>query len=233
VGVLLKMEMERADQARTDRIFTSPNKSTVAYSWSIAFTFMGYSLSWLAIKGKTPQVLLEELGFRATGKHEEVPEADHSAVELPNGRYLIVSNRTEQVAPDSTMRRLSSSGCELVTCFVEEHVMCSHATGWKNGCKCWSVIHDAQRGIEHLDTEGDLPLIFGSIRDRLLLEQQDGSADYIFDIPVEVAKSLTGYRHNLDIPGASKEPFEVLICAVAERGARPQGLSFWKRFFRA
>ena len=61
---------------------------------------MGFSLSWLAIKGKSPQEVRDELGFRTTGKREEVPEADLSAAELPTGWYLIVSNRSEKVVPD-------------------------------------------------------------------------------------------------------------------------------------
>ena len=74
---------------------------------------MGYSLSWLAVKGKPPQAVLDELGFRPTGKREEIPESEHSAVEMPNGWYWIVSDHNEQVGSDAAMQRLSSSGGEL------------------------------------------------------------------------------------------------------------------------
>jgi hypothetical protein len=57
---------------------------------------MGYSLSWLAIKGKSPQAVRDELGFHPTGKREEFPESELSACEMPNGWYLIVSDHTEQ-----------------------------------------------------------------------------------------------------------------------------------------
>src|SRR5205814_5468844 len=134
---------------------------------------MGYSLSWLAVRGKSPQVVRDELGFRPTGEREEFPESKLSAVEMPNGWYLIVSQRSELVASDAAMQRLSSSGGELVTCFVEEHVMFSSATGWKDGSKSWSIIHDAQRGIEHLETAGELPASYGSIRDRLFTKQKE------------------------------------------------------------
>jgi hypothetical protein len=103
---------------------------------------MGYSLSWLAVKGKPPQAVRDQLGFRLTGEREEIPEADLSGVQMPTGWYLIVSNRSEQVASEAAMRSLSS-GSELVTCFVEEHVMASSATGWKDGRKIWSVVHNA------------------------------------------------------------------------------------------
>ena len=89
---------------------------------------MGYSLSWLAVKGKSPQAVRDELGFRVTGEHEAMPESDLTAAELPNGWYLMVAHRSEQVVPDGVLKQLSA-GCEDVTCFVEEHVMFSSATG--------------------------------------------------------------------------------------------------------
>jgi hypothetical protein len=145
---------------------------------------------------------------------------------MPNGWYLIVSNHTEQVVSDDAMRRLASSGCELVTCFVEEHVMVSRATGWKDGQLRWSVTHDAQKGLMHLDVQGAPPAEFADIRDRIVAEQaaDDGACDYFFDIPVETARSAAGYRHDEDVPGLSGEVFEVLA-------APPHEQSFLKRLF--
>ena len=213
---------------------------------------MGYSLSWLAIKGKAPQAVLDELGFRATGERQEIPEAPLSAATMPNGWCLIVSDHTEQVASDSVLEHLTA-GCEAVTCFVEEHVMCSSATGWKDGRRCWRVNHDAQRGLEHLETEGELPASFNSIRDRLFSRQKEENlrkagirrplfprkalsidemgCDYIFEIPVEVAREITGYRHDRDVPGSDGQPFEVLIGAAPDKSAPQQKPSLWKRWF--
>jgi len=171
---------------------------------------MGFSLSWLAVKGKPSEWVREELGFRPTGQREEIPEAGFSAAEMPSGWYLIVADHKEQVASDSVLRRLSDSGCELVTCFVEEHVMASQATGWREGRRTWLVYHDSQQGTQHLDVEGEPPEGFAAIRDGLFAKQTGGGCDYIFDIPVETARSLTGYRYDQDIPGLSGEVFEVL-----------------------
>jgi hypothetical protein len=219
---------------------------------------MGYSLSWLAIKGKAPRAVLDELGFRPTGERLEFPEAPLSAATIPNGWYLIVSDHTEYVASDSVLEHLTAD-CEAVTCYVEEHVMFSGATGWKNGRRCWSVNHDAQRNIEHLETEGELPASFNSIRDRLFSKQKEENirkagirrpwfrrralsfsemaCDYIFGIPVEVAREVTGYQHDRDIPGfripLTGRPFEVLIGAAPKESAPQQKPSFWKRLFRA
>jgi hypothetical protein len=213
---------------------------------------MGYSLSWLAIKSKAPQAVLDELGFRRTGERQEIPEAALTAAEMPNGWFLIVSNEDEKVATDAVLERLTA-GCEAVTCFVEEHVMCSSSTGWKDGRKCWSILHDAQKGRGHLEAEGQLPSSFNSIRDRLLSKQQEENArraeirrpliarkvvsssdmacDYIFNIPVEVACELTGYQHDRDIAGMTGELFEVLVSAALKQTVEKR--SFWKRLFGA
>jgi hypothetical protein len=185
---------------------------------------MGFSLSWLAIKGKSSQAIRDELGFRATGEKEEIPESELSAVEMPNGWYLIVSNRTEQVVPDATLQQLSSSGCELVTCFVEEHVMVSSSTGWRNGQMVWSVTHDAQKEIKHLVVKGEPPAEFSVIRENLFGKQAGvNDCDYIFDIPVETAKSVVGYRYYQDVPGLRGDVFEVLAASK-----KP---SFFKKLF--
>jgi hypothetical protein len=187
---------------------------------------MGFSLSWIAVKGKSPQAVRDEFSFRMTDKREEIPESELSAVEMPGGWYLIVSNHTEQVVSDVVMQRLASSGCELVTCFVEEHVMVSRATGWKDGQLRWSVTHDAQKGVLNLDVQGEPPPEFAAIRDRKLAEQaaDDGNCDWLFDIPVETAQRVAGYRHDEDVPGLSGDVFEVLLPPSDER-------PFLKRFF--
>jgi hypothetical protein len=199
---------------------------------------MGYSLSWLAVRGKPPQVVREELAFHPTGEREEFPESDLSAVEMPNGWYLIVSQRSEQVASDATLQRLSSSGGGLVTCFVEEHVMFSSATGWKDGRKSWSVIHNAQVRRDHLETQGDLPSSFNSIFADLKTRQREADAnkrrvDLIFDVPVALAHTLVGYRYDRDVPGLSGAAFEVLLGDVQDDPPPSKKPSFLKRLFGA
>jgi len=110
-------------------------------------------------------------------------------------------------------------------CFVEEHVMCSCTAGWREGRLVWSVDHFADRGVENLQVKGEPPAPFAAIRDRLRGEQaaaggQKAGVDYIFDIPVELAEILTGYRHDTDIEGVS---FEVLF------GTAPAQRSWWSR----
>ncbi len=198
-------------------------------------SLMGYSQSWLAVKGKPTAAVLETLGLRGTGTHEEIAESPIVGAELPGGWYLVVFGRSgDPLMSDVVLQRLSA-GCEVVTGDVEEHVMVSVATGWENGRRLWSVTHDAQRDMEHLQTEGEMPSVFTPIRDRLRSEQQaaggnKSDVDYIFDAPVELAQTLTGYRHDADIPGSGAEPFEVLT-QTSQSAAGTGRPSFLKRLF--
>ena len=183
---------------------------------------MGFSLSWLAIKGASRQTALSALGLRGTETFEELPESALTGVLLPTGWYMVVSNRGEYPAfmEDMTLTQVSAT-TEVVTCFVEEHVMCSHAAQWRGGRELWSLMHTADTGgIEHLEIRGEPPPFFASIRDSLRAKQQEAGGkeaevDYIFDIPVETAKQFTGYRHDRDMPRAGEKPFEVLETTAA------------------
>jgi len=153
---------------------------------------MGASLSWFAVRGKTPEAVLQDLGLRNVGKEHRKTRFCGGA--LPSGWYLVIHGRHEFT--NDEVRRLSL-GCEVIACFVEEHVMFSSAAGWKDGEQMWSVAHDAQEGDGHLEVQGKPPTGFAAICDCLTKQQQeDGGADFIFDIPIALAAELTGYRHD-------------------------------------
>jgi hypothetical protein len=161
--------------------------------------------------------VLEALSLRGSGTIEEIAESEIVAAELPAGWYLIVSQRDSLgFTKDKVLEQLSSLG-EVVTCFVEERVMCSFAACWRGGRCIWSVYHDSggRSGNLHLDIKGEPPPAFAEIRDRLRSEQQaaggkKSGVDYIFDAPVELAHSVVGYRHDQDIPELGALGFEVL-----------------------
>jgi hypothetical protein len=173
---------------------------------------MGWSLSWAALKGGNLQTVCAALGLRATGKREEIAESEIDGVQLPTGWYVVQFDRTEM--EDGELARLSRSG-EVVCCFVEDHVMVSWASGWREGNKIWSVVHDCEKGLLHLSIEGDAPAALKGIAERLISEQQaaggeKADVDNVYDVPAELAKELTSYRHDEDLPGLTGEVFEIL-----------------------
>jgi hypothetical protein len=182
---------------------------------------MGWSLSWAALKGGNLQTACAALGLRATGKREETPEAKIVGAALPTGWYVVQFNRTEM--EDRELARLSRSG-EVVCCFVEDHVMVSWVSGWRKGNKVWSVLHEPEKGgLLHLDVQGEAPSELKGVADRLIAEQQaaggeKADVDHVYDVPAELAKALTGYRHDQDMHGLTGDAFEIL-----EREMMPLG----------
>ena len=174
---------------------------------------MGYSLSWAAVKGGKAEEIYSLLGLRPTGHREEFPESKIVAAGLPCGWHLVAFRRREM--GDKTLARLSSLG-DVVYCFVEDHVMFSAASAWTNGKCQWRVTHDSEkRGLLHLEAAGQLPASFTAIRDRQSAKQtadggEKAEVDHIYEIPAELAKELTGFRHDQAPAGMSGDCFEVL-----------------------
>ena len=105
-----------------------------------------------------------------------------------------------------------SADCEVVAATVEEHVMVSSAECWRSGRRLWSVAHDSQSSADHLVESGSPPASFQAIKDRLFAAQSKEKADdpmrvdHLFDAPLELAESLTGFKHDKEV----EAKFEVL-----------------------
>src|SRR6185436_16325008 len=108
---------------------------------------MGVNFSWVAVHGREPQAVLDELGWRRTGGHEAFPESPTTCVTLRPGWFAIVMRRRADAYDGRIDLERLSRGADVVAGFVEEHVMCSAAALWRDGVRIWSMEHDAQEGI--------------------------------------------------------------------------------------
>ena len=194
---------------------------------------MGYSLFWLAVKGKALADLLAQFELTPTGGTEETAESGIVSAELPDGWNLILWNNGHP--PSQAQFAAASTNGQAVFCFVEEHVMSSLCEGWKDGTVAWSVRHNAawKNGNvyegEVLAIDGQPPDPFPAIRARLEAEQTEHNAtvrehevDFIFDIPVDLAEALTGFRHDKEIP-------EVVFTSLKSPKSKA---SFFRRIFQ-
>lgn len=189
---------------------------------------MGFSLSWLATKGKPSETVLAELELRATGVEGIAGDSAAVGTTTTSGWYLIVLDEAEhRLIGDAVIARLSR-GCEVLTCTVEEHVMFSQATGWHDGRELWRVTHRGEDGPVGLDTRGDLPAQFSRIRDDLTAQQQaeggaDADVDFLFDIPVVLVQAFTGFKHDESGPD-EPSAFEVLESTRSAPSPKPSWL---------
>lgn len=170
---------------------------------------MGFRVLLIALTDKDPETIQKEYGVTPTGEFEEIPESPVTGATLPSGAYLLYIN--DDIIPDERVFARLSASASLLSCYANETVMNSFASSWIDGVEQWSVFHDAQQGIGHLETTGQLPEQFKPIRDRLFAEQVGiEDTDYVFDIPIELFVALGGTRYDCDIDGNDPEPWQIL-----------------------
>jgi hypothetical protein len=160
---------------------------------------MGFKVSWIAFHGTGRDAALEKLGFRDTGEPDEANEAPFSGAEIPNGWFVVFANDFDFISP----KRLASlsRGCRLIACRVHEGVMFSGAFFYQDGERVSEISHDAQVGVYDLSVLGSPPKEFQSIRDSQMKQQDEeggdeAEVDCIFEIPIETAAAICGYRHD-------------------------------------
>jgi hypothetical protein len=160
---------------------------------------MGYSISWMALQGKNKDEVLALASLVDTGKPDEANEAPASVSSLPLGWTVLFFNDYDAITPALLAAWLD--GCRVVACQVDEHVMASNVVLYEDGRHLWTVSHQSDQGLFDLTVQGSPSESFEDIKKRLF-EQQDenegGAADvdYVFDVPLELAASLCGYRHD-------------------------------------
>jgi hypothetical protein len=89
--------------------------------------------------------------------------------------------------------------------------MASAAIMYENGGKTWSVTHESENGIYHLAKEGELPPSLDNIHGEMKASQDaegggDADVDFIFDVPVVLAATICGYRHDRVALASGEEP---------------------------
>lgn len=168
---------------------------------------MSFSISWIAVKGCDENQAAEALGL------EPDEGASRKAFKilvgtLPKGWTIVWSENFEDLQKGRFQPLLSFG--PAVACALSEIVMFQEARGYLDGAEAWRVTHDSSEGIYHLDVGGSPPPEFESIKRKAVKAQdaeggEDADVDLIADVPLELAKTICGFKHD---------------------GAWPEGLSF-------
>jgi hypothetical protein len=149
---------------------------------------MSFNLAWFGVHGIDPETFLERAGFEDTGEPDEYFEAEHSGGDMPDGWYVMVTDRVDLVEP----ARLAqwSAGGRLVACVILEGQMNSLAMEWREGKQVWSVFWDGSAEDKQLQVEGKLPDSFEAIREDITalqteMEKDGGEGDVVFELPLD------------------------------------------------
>lgn len=93
--------------------------------------------------------------------------------------------------------------------------MASSSELWSRGSRTWWISHEGIDGPKGLDFSGALPNEFQQIKSQMeSAQKQEGGekahVDYLFDIPLLVAKSITGFKHDEVCPHLVGNEFKIM-----------------------
>jgi hypothetical protein len=161
---------------------------------------MGFRIAWVAVRSLSDDQVFERLGLWDTGEPGPVPLSPCSAAALDGG-WTLVWIPSSDFPSFFDFSRLSHNA-EVVLCRVNETIMLSAAEAWNDGHRAWLIEHNSAVNVRHLHAEGNAPAAFIKIRDETLIKQDESQhdANYAFDIPIELARMLTGFRHDDKTP---------------------------------
>lgn len=183
---------------------------------------MGFAITWFAVPEERLPDLLQELRLTPTGETETIPESMIASARLTTGWAILWYGKYD--CPFLGERELAafSSRGEILRCLVEEHVMASSAELWAGGRKSWGVSHQGENGPNHLEVAGSPPPALDAIRAGLEEAQRaagaDAGVDHIFEIPLQVARTITGFKHDEECDGLRDGTFAVLARAAGGGG---------------
>lgn len=183
---------------------------------------MGFAITWYAFKASDTEVMMRELNLAPTGEIDEGPDSLIATARLKNGWQVLWYNKYDcPFLDESALQRLSTR-TEIIRCLVEEHVMASSSELWSGGNRKWHISHEGVNGPKGLSCDGETPECLADIRRDMETKQaaeggEQADVDYIFEIPLLVAKTLVGFKHD-EVCALFAEPaFSVLKRSESER----------------
>jgi hypothetical protein len=167
---------------------------------------MGFAMSWIAVRGRDRDDILQELGLARETEVTDFPPTGMSVSPLAGGWLLFLADRDLDAAFEPRFTDLSRGG-SAVACAIEEHVMFQEARGYRDGTEVWRVTHDCDKegGLYHLEVTGDPPNELEAIRREAIANQdaeggQQADVDFLADVPLDLAKAICGFKHDDEWP---------------------------------
>jgi hypothetical protein len=196
---------------------------------------MGYAISWYAVREESAPQFLEQLGLVPGTETEDFPESLVSTAKLQTGWRILWYGKYDCPFLGSDKLASISENFDVLACLVEEHVMASSAEYWSRGERSWWISHQGEDGPKGLDFGGALPECFATIKSDMEDVQRaeggdEADVDFIFEIPLRVAQSVVGFKHDEECLSLTEEKFVVLDETSRPESAKAK-TSLISRFF--
>jgi hypothetical protein len=158
---------------------------------------MSFDVSWAAFNLIRKQEVLAAAGLQDTGQRDEAHEAPFSCAEMSNGWTVLFVNDSTYTYKNTAVL---SANHAVLSVVVQEYVPLSMASFHVRGEEVWSILHDGKADAFDLTFTGTVPPQTQAIRDRILaMQRSEGKAsrtDHLYDIPIELAETICGFRHD-------------------------------------
>jgi len=173
---------------------------------------MGFRICYFA--SRLPAIALaSSLNLEVGEKVQEFPDGEGWVAGLKNSGWSILWSEDETFGSRSErLLATSSVKADLIHCEANETCMWSSAVFWSDGRPRWTVTHAGDgENIYDLSTDGELPEPFEDIKNKHFVSQkQDADVDHIFEIPLELAKFFTGFRHDTYLEPDDVDAFHIV-----------------------
>jgi hypothetical protein len=172
---------------------------------------MGISLSWVAVEALPADEALLRLSLAKTAKDCAYPFKGVASHTLPNGWLLIAAQRCDHRIASAACMSALSKGCLAVACAIEEHVNFASTEFWQDGARVWHVQHQGDEDNENISSDGQVPQRFHELLATVEPEDSENlDGHFHMDIPLILAKELSGFRHDESNADFDNTPYQEL-----------------------
>ena len=144
---------------------------------------MGYRGDYVLTR-QTPEDVAAALDLTRLADVDYVPTNIAWIGQLKNGWTVFVPFHEGYCSQLTASLRAMSEDADVVTCSINETVMASEASGYRDGAQDWHLgfVSDVGPGKEHFTRNGHLPDIL--------------DADETFEGPIRAVEAITGYCYD-------------------------------------
>jgi hypothetical protein len=176
---------------------------------------MGFRVSLIATDALPLEDLLSRHGFGATNDRSDYSyRGDDWLFEGRDGWNALIEDGWSFTEEDASRLSVGGNSIYLVcdTCSMSVRLY-----AFADGAESFRFEHLAEKGKEHLDSNGDLPELVQRTTDEALeeLALDVDAADYLFDVPLKYVGWMTGFHpESMDVEEST--PFVRLETVSAE-----------------
>ncbi|MEZ5668868.1 MAG: hypothetical protein R3F55_15780 [Alphaproteobacteria bacterium] len=161
---------------------------------------MSFTMSWVAFKGMSADDACAAFGAERTGEMAPAESADLMGLELPGWYLILVDDRGAYDLAAHDFAQSQTLPTELLEFHIVENAGHARLESYASGEQRWSIWYDSNQKPA-LQLQGDLPPELAEVRARLEARRQreapkSKSGAYDSDLPAEIGKALTGFRHD-------------------------------------